>query len=137
MTDAGFAHEDHTADLMVRAWGPTLEEAFAQAARGLVAYMVELRTARATVRRAIEVEGEDAALLLCRFLEEVRFLLETESLVLHRFRVTLAPGRLRAEAEGEPHDAARHGHVHEIKAVTLHGARVVPSPPEVRYVVDI
>lgn len=135
--DRGFAHEDHTADLIVRAWGPTLPAAFEEAARGLVSYMVEVAKAGTSEERTLVVAAEDDSLLLVRFLEEVRFLLETQSLVLHEFDVALSEGRLVAHARGEPYDAKRHGHIHEIKAVTLHGATIRREPPEVAYVVDI
>lgn len=137
MQDRGFAHEDHTADLLVRAWGPSLEEAFAQAARGLVAYMVDLDRARVALTRRLAVEGGDRAMLLVRFVEEIRFLLETEGVVLHDFSVAFTEGGLVAVAGGEIYDAERHGHVHEIKAVTLHGAEIHAQPAMVRYLVDI
>jgi SHS2 domain-containing protein len=45
--------------------------------------------------------------------------------------------RLVADVQGEAYDAKRHGHVHEIKAITFHDLAVRRAPPEVRVIVDI
>lgn len=136
--DAGFEYFEHTADVGIRAWGPTMEEAFAQAARGLVANMVDVSAARVVGEARIEVEGESRERLLFKFLEEVLFLVQTRLWVVTAFDVRFeGTGKLTAIVQGEDYDAARHGHLHEIKAMTYHGLLVQPAPPEVRVIVDI
>lgn len=137
--ERGFEFFEHTADVGIRAWGPSLEVAFAEAARGLVANMVDVSAARAVGEARLEVEAESVERLLFRFLEDVLFLFQTELWVVTDVEVTLpAPGRLVARVHGEKYDAARHGHVHEIKAVTFHDLEVRLEPrPEVRVIVDI
>lgn len=136
--ERGFEFFEHTADVGIRAWGPTMEAAFAEAARGLVANMVELEEAREVGEARLEVEGETLERLLYRFLEEVLFLFETERWVITSAEVALeGETRLAATLRGESYDAARHGHVHEIKAITFHDLHVTRSPPEVRVIVDI
>lgn len=142
---SGFEFVEHTADLGIRAWGPHLDDAFAHAARGLIEYMVDVDAAKSA--RAFEVTAEAAnpERLLFAFLDEILFIHQTEIVVFTTFDVTIeapasegAPWRLRATAHGEAFDAARHGHVHEIKAITYHGIRVIEGPPaEVFVVVDI
>lgn len=132
-----YAYFEHTADVGIRAWGATLEEAFAQAAVGLVAHMVEVADARPVGEAVIEVEGESEERLLFSFLEEVLFLFETRLWVISDATVELRPGRLRASLRGEAYDASRHGHVHEIKAMTWHGLKIEREPPAVEVIVDI
>lgn len=135
---AGYEFFEHTADVGIRAWGGSLEEAFAQAAVGLVANMVDVSQAKVTGAQQLDVEAESDERLLYRFLEEVLYLFETRLWVVTRAHVAFpAPGRLHAELEGEDYDAARHGHVHEIKAITYHDLRVQSDPPRVEVIVDI
>lgn len=137
LSAAGFEYVEHTADVGIRAWGATLGEAFGQAARGLVANIVDLSQARAVGEARVEVEGETPERLLFRFLEEVLFLVQSRLFVLTEFDVELGEGRLVARVRGEAYDAARHGHIHEVKAITFHELAVRAQPPEVRVIVDI
>lgn len=137
--ERGFEFFEHTADVGIRAWGPTLEAAFAEAARGLVANMVDVSQAKTVGEARLEVEAESDERLLYRFLEDVLFLFQTELWVVTDVDVAIpAPGRLVARVMGEKYEAARHGHVHEIKAITFHDLEVRREPrPEVRVIVDI
>jgi SHS2 domain-containing protein len=137
--DRGFEYFEHTADVGIRAWGPTLEAAFAEAARGLVANMVEVADARVVGEAVLEVEAESRERLLFRFLEDVLYQFQTELWVVSEADVEfLAGNRLRATLRGEAYDAARHGHVHEVKAITFHDLEVREGArPEVRVIVDI
>ncbi len=138
--DRGFGYFEHTADVGIRAWGPTLEEAFAQAALGLVANVVDVSQAKAVGAARIEVEGESRERLLFRLLDEMLDMLQTRLYVATAVRVRFeGKDRLVAEVEGEAYDAARHGHVHEVKAITFHDMEIRDEPgrAEVRVIVDI
>lgn len=138
MADQGYDYYEHTADIGIRAWGPTLEVAFAEAAKGLIANMVDLEQARTSSERTLELEGESIERLLFHFLDEVLFLFQTDLFVTVGAKVRLlGDQRLEATLQGETYDVERHGHVHEIKAVTYHDLVVSRAPPEVRLVVDI
>jgi SHS2 domain-containing protein len=134
----GYEYFDHTADVGIRAWGATLDEAFAQAARGLIANMVEVANAKAVGEARLEVTGENIERLLFTFLDDVLDLFYTKMWVFCEVEVRLqGDTQLTAILRGEAYDPVRHGHVHEIKAMTWHGLEVHRSPPEVRVVVDI
>jgi SHS2 domain-containing protein len=138
--DRGYDYFEHTADVGIRAWGPTLEDAFAQAALGLVANVVDLSQAKAVGEARLVVEGESRERLLFRLLDEVLDLLQTRLYVPTRIAARFeGPTRLVADVEGEAYDAARHGHVHEVKAITFHGMEIreTPGRAEVRVIVDI
>jgi SHS2 domain-containing protein len=133
-----FDYFEHTADVGLHAWGDTMEVAFADAARGLVAYIVDVSRARPVGEAVVEVEAESIERLLYRFLDEVLDLLQSRLWVITHADVRLdGDTRLRATLRGEGYDAARHGHVHEVKAITYHGLVVARAPPDVRVIVDI
>jgi len=134
----GFEYFEHTADVGIRAWGPTLGDAFAAAAEGLVANMVDATAARRVGEAQIDVEADSPERLLHAFLEEVLFLVQTRGWVIAHVEADVGAGRVRARLEGEAYDAKRHGHVHEIKAITMHEMAVRAGPPaEVSVIVDI
>ncbi len=141
MPSRGFEHVEHTADLGIRAWGESIEEAFAEAANGLFTHIIDLPRVEPRVPSKIDVDATDLAHLLYRFLEELRFVSEIEGVVFARYdlKIVATPEGVRAtgEAWGEPYDAERHGHYHEVKAITLHDLIVQPAPPEVRVILDI
>ena len=74
---SGFAFLEHTADVGIRAWGPSVRAAFEQAGRGLATLMDA--AADAPGRSVpVHVEAHDREALLVAFLDELVFLLETE-----------------------------------------------------------
>lgn len=133
-----YAYFEHTADVGIRAWGASLDEAFADAAKGMVAQMVDLERARSVGEARLDVEAESIERLLFAFLDEVLDLFYSKLWVIREVEVRLqGDTRLEATLRGEAYDAERHGHIHEIKAMTYHGLDVRRDPPEVRVIVDI
>jgi SHS2 domain-containing protein len=113
---------EHTSEAGIIARGATLAEAFANAAEGMYALVLELDGVAEREERRIELEGDGYEALLVDWLMELVFLTETEGLVFRRFSVDeLTERRLRARAFGEPFDAERHrSHNVMVKAVTHH-----------------
>jgi len=119
---------EHTADAGVRGSGPTLEEAFAEAARGMFSLMADLQAVRSQQAVQVAVEQESLESLLVSWLAELLARRDIEGLVFADFQVHIegAEGRwtLAAHAWGEPMDAGRHQLQVEVKAVTYYGVRV-------------
>ncbi len=120
--------EGATSDLTFLARGPTLEAAFAAAARALLAATVEQpETVARSESRSLLLEEPDIELLLARFLNELVYLRDAEDLLLHPARIEIARdgcARLKAELIGERIDSKRHDLAADVKAVTVHGLRV-------------
>ncbi len=124
--------EGPTSDLSFVARGSRAEDAFAAAARALLAATVEEpESVERRERRSLSLEEPDLELLLLRFLNELIYLRDAEELLLHPVRVAVerdGTARLRAELAGERIEGGRHVLAAEVKAATAHGLRVTASP---------
>ena len=115
---------EHTADAGIVARGATLADAFAAAAEGMYALMVDVAGVRETESRDVTATGADELQLLEHWLLELLFLTETEGLVFRRFDVELDGTSLRARAHGEHLDRERHEIGGDVKGVTRHLTQV-------------
>lgn len=121
---SGFKFVEHTADVKVKCWGPTLEEAFSQAASGLIATITpNLDLIDKRVERTIQVESEDKEALLYDFLSEFLFLFDVEGLVFGEITVESIEKSgeelsLEASLKGEEFDKGKHEYGTEVKAIT-------------------
>ncbi len=113
---------EHTAEAGIIARGSTLAEAFANAAEGMYALIVDLDGVEERETRDVALEGDGLEALLVDWLLELVFLTETEGLVFRRFEVAeLTERRLRARAWGERFDPEHHRSYNVmVKAVTRH-----------------
>ncbi|NLE76562.1 MAG: archease, partial [Chloroflexi bacterium] len=73
-----FEETAHTADLALRLQAATLPGLFAAAARGMFSLMADLTPVQPRVKRALEVTGLDAEMLLVEWLNELLYLHERE-----------------------------------------------------------
>ncbi|AHF80316.1 Hypothetical protein TES1_0930 [Thermococcus paralvinellae] len=121
-------HYEHTADIGIRGYGKTLEEAFENVAIALFDVMVDVRKVEPKEMREIEVSGEDLYALLYNFLEELLILHDTEGLVFSDFDVKIEKTKegykLKVKAYGEPLDYEKHEPKEEVKAITYHDMKI-------------
>ena len=111
---------EHTADIGLEAEGATLEAAFANAARGMFAIIVNDRPIEAREERMVTLPMvDDLDQLVVDWLSELLYLHDVEGLVFGDFTLTITD-ELRAVVRGEPYNRAKHGYGTEIKAVTYH-----------------
>jgi SHS2 domain-containing protein len=116
---------EHTADLGLRIRAANLEQLFVEAAEALFSTIVEDLSAVAPKERLdMQLEGDDRALLLFDWLNELLFRFDTEHLLFGKFEVRLKDNTLNGAGWGEPLDLSRHSLSHEVKAITYHGLRV-------------
>jgi SHS2 domain-containing protein len=121
MEQPGFELFEVTADVGIMAWGDTLEELFASAARGMFTLMIAPGTARPAEGLSIEVRGADFPSLLVAWLNELLYRCEVEEWAPADVRVLeVEGGRVRGELLGEPADPARHRFKGVVKAATYH-----------------
>ena len=127
---------EHTADIMVRCTGKTLEECFANAAYALSDQMLDASTVRNLQSFHIDVSGDDLEDRLFAYLSEILFIIDSESVALGSFTVRFEGARVIGDASGEPYDPNVHHPKTEIKAVTYHMMSIDPSVPELTVVFD-
>jgi SHS2 domain-containing protein len=128
----GFELLEHTADVGIRARGPTLEEAFEQATLGLAEVQGAPAPGREGVpglgeRVAVQVSAPDPGALLVDWLNEVLWLAETRQAAVAGVRVervgaAVASGSVVLDSGGPAPDGTF------VKAVTYHRLRVEPDP---------
>jgi SHS2 domain-containing protein len=135
-----YSEEGPTADLMVEAWGETLEEVFASVARAMFNSMTPIEGIKWDETRSFEVEGDDLGALLFNFLDELLYIHEVELMVFSGFELAIDQdlNRLNAVCSGEHFDLGRHEQGIAIKAVTFHNMLIakVESGWEIRVVLD-
>jgi len=124
MKKAGFEFRDHTADVQVRSWGPSLEEAFSQTAYSLMTTITpNLNKITGKVERKITVEAEDIEALLFDFLSEFLYIFDVEELIfnqiyVHQIEKLNDNYKLSATLKGEKFDLDKHEIGTEVKAIT-------------------
>jgi len=120
---------EHTADVGFEAFGSTREEVFANAARALMQFIVDLDMIVLSEKVAFEVSGPDPESLLVNWLSEILFLQDAEGWLFGDFDIrTLQNDRLTAVARGEKFDRQRHAHKLLVKAITYHQLALEQTP---------
>jgi len=137
---SGFEHFDVEADVGVRAWGPTLGEAFAQAALGVFALIVPPAEVVPRETREVRAQGDSIETLLVNWINECLYLHEIEGFVVHRIGPVACDGALvHGRLHGEVVDVARHHLGTVVKGATFHKLEVREREGlhEVRIIVDV
>jgi SHS2 domain-containing protein len=118
----------HVADMGVRGYGRSLDEAFAHAALALSAIVCDpgrIGTAKPVeIRRA----AADPEVLLVDWLNAVIYEMAVRGMLFGRFEVRIEDGELTATAWGEPVDRARHEPAVEVKGATYTALDVHQEP---------
>ena len=128
---------DHTADMMVRAFGDTLEECFGNAAYALFDQTVDLSGIGTSEETEFRVTGIDDEDRLYSFLSELLFIEDCDNLILREFDVSFDGDDVVCRARGETLDRTRHRVRSEVKAVTYHMMEIDRDTPSVTVLFDV
>ncbi|MFX1357579.1 MAG: archease [Promethearchaeota archaeon] len=124
MKNAGYEFKEHTADVQVKSWGSTLEEAFSQTAYSLMATISpKLENITPSIEKRIRIKAEDKEALLFDFLSEFLFIFDVEELIFCYINVLKIKRlnekyELEAIMKGEKFDKQKHEIGTEVKAIT-------------------
>ncbi|HOI13714.1 MAG TPA: archease [Methanoculleus sp.] len=129
-----FEELEHTADVLMRVRGATINEIFADAGRAMFHVMYGPCEDRG-IERQVSLEAENLESLLIDYLSELLFITEVENTVFCTFDVDLRGTRLSAVLRGEPFDPARHSAGTIVKGISYFGLEIVKE--EEGYVVEI
>ena len=136
----GYEILEHPADVGIEARGPSLADAFAQAAEGLMSVILDPAHVVVRESRKITLTASDTDQLLVRWLSEVLYLFDGCGFAASHFDVQLpAPASLIATVHGERFSPSRHTVRTDVKAVTYHLLHIRQGPDEcvVRVYMDI
>lgn len=111
-------HFAHGADIGVHGAGPSVSEAFRQAALALTAVITEPARVRPLERVEIACAAPDRELLLVEWLNAVVYEMATRRMVFGDYQVEVGDGRVTGAAYGEAVDPVRHEPAVEVKGAT-------------------
>jgi SHS2 domain-containing protein len=117
-------HFAHEADMGVRSYGASKQEAFEQAALALTAVIADPETVHAQEVINVVCEAPDDELLFADWLNALVFEMATRNMLFSRFEVHIDGQRLEGKAWGEKVDVARHQPAVEVKGATYTALRV-------------
>ena len=117
---------EHTADVVVKAYGATLEEAFAVAAGAMFDIMTDESPIERKQKVELEAQSIDIEGLLVSFLSKLIVIHEVDNLVLKDFVVaSTGENSLKADAWGEKFTETKHAGGLHVKGVSYHMMEVV------------
>jgi len=136
---------EHTADQYIRAFGVTLDEAFANGALALMDTLTDITKVEGNKQIMIEVEEDELEALLYAFIEEVLVTWELSYTLFSEIRVDIVERnwspkyKLKAWLRGEEFDSEKHPQRVGVKAMTYCLMKIDNTPPNVviEFVVDI
>lgn len=118
-------HYSHTADMGIRGFGKTMEEAFEAAAAALVAVNVDLDKIKQKQKIEITCNEQDYELLFVAWLNSLLYEMATRKMLFSKFQVKIDDGQLTGYAWGEKLDLKKHQPVIEIKGISYSELKVV------------
>ena len=138
-----FEFQEHTADVVVIAYGGGLKEAFENAALALFEVMTDTQTVEPRIKDVFEVEGYDELALLYSWIETFIIEFDVNLKLYSKFRIEkiekIEGGfRLRGTAWGEIFKRQKHPSRSEVKAVTYHDMEILRNKNVIiRFILDI
>jgi len=131
--DHGFRFHDHTADITIECWAPTLETSFEEAA--LATFEVILDTSTITPTETVEIEsrGYDLEELLVEWIGHLIALIDITGRFYSKFEVDGISKDtdeyvLKGRAIGETIDFDKHDTRTEVKAMTYADMKIDQQP---------
>ncbi len=136
----GFEYLDHTADLMIRAYGRSLEELLENCSKAFFNAISPGYLEKTEVKRCIkiEVEGDSLEELIFRWMSELVYSFDTEGLLGKEFKIEVKREgesyKAMGEICGEEFDPEKHEYALQVKAMTYNMLKV--SEENGRYVAE-
>ena len=117
-------HYSHTADMGIRGFGESIEQAFANAAVALVAVNVEPEKVLLETKIQITCRDDDIELLFIAWLNNLLYEMSTRKMFFSKFQVEINNGELTGYAWGEKLDLEKHAPGVEIKGISYSDLKV-------------
>ena len=121
---ARWEHFAHGADVGVRGFGESVEQAFEQAALALSAVVADVSTIAPSQTVEVHCDAPDLELLLVSWLNAIVYEMAVRKMVFGKFRVAVSGNSLNGSLAGERIDARRHDLAVEVKGATVTALKV-------------
>jgi SHS2 domain-containing protein len=122
--DKGWEHTEHQADIGVRGWGGTLEEAFEQTALAMLAVIVEPGRVQTVNEVEVDCSAPDVEMLLTDWLGALLREMSARRMLFSKFKVEIQGTTLKGKAWGEVMEQGRHRPAVEVKGASYFGLKV-------------
>ncbi|MBN1329493.1 MAG: archease [Candidatus Heimdallarchaeota archaeon] len=115
---------EHTADIIVRAIGKDLKEAFTQGALGFYDVITNIEAIEEKIIHEVKIKSEDLESLLFDWINQLIYLFDTELFISNNIQIVKMAKNdngqyeLIAELKGEEFDKTKHPPESEVKAMT-------------------
>ena len=131
--DRGFRFHDHTADITIECWAPTLETAFEEAAIATFEVILDASTVTPSEFKEIETPGYDMEELLVEWSGQLITLIDITGRFYSKFEVdSISKDNeeyvLKGRAIGETIDFDKHDTRTEVKAMTYADMKIDQQP---------
>ena len=128
----GFRYHEHTSDITVECWAPTLRQAFEQAALATFEVIVDTSRVRPLEPVSITIQGTDLKELLLTWIGRLIALVDINGQFFSKFEVAEISEvsdafSLKGRVWGEPINLERHKPKTEVKAMTYADMRIEQS----------
>ena len=118
---------EHEADIGIRGYGNTIEEAFENGAKAMFSIMIDLETVESEKNVEIKCEAPDIEALFVEWLNELLTKKDIEEMSFSRFEVKIYKDdiyRLEGTASGEKFDQKKHKAKLEVKGASYSGLKI-------------
>jgi len=138
-----FEYLPHTADVIVVGYGKSLEEAFANAAKGVFNIITDIKKVEPKECREVVDEADDLEQALYKWIDDLLLYFDAEGMVFSEFSVKLEKDndkiKIVGKACGEKFNPEKHEHGTIVKAMTYAEMEIekVNDYWRVKFVVDI
>ena len=119
MTNAHWEHFEHDADIGVRGYGETLDQAFEQTALAMSSVITDPDNIQAHECIEVECNAPDYDVLLVDWLNELIYQMATRRMLFATFKVAIHAHHLTATICGELADQKKHQPAVEVKGATF------------------
>lgn len=129
-----FEYLPHTADKKIHAKGKTLAEAFGEGALAFYNIIVDIKEVNKVRKKKVEVEAESKEALLYDFIDELVYILDTESFIGCEVKeIKIEGNKLTVTLLGD--DYKNYEHHGDVKAMTYYEMEI--KDKEIIFVVDV
>lgn len=140
-----YEFKEHTADVLIVAYGESLEQLFENAAEAVFEVMTDTKKIDPQISKAVKDEGFDIENLLYRWLEDLLVYYDVENIVFGKFKVKSITKvgdekyTIDAIAWGEEFNEDKHERRTIVKAITYAQMRIekINNVWKATFVVDI